>query len=138
MLSSDPTLERTLRHTSSVQCVTWSPNLRMLASGCADNSVMLWSFHPQFRALRLQGHTGAINAVSFSPDGGLLASASQDGSVRLWKPSMCVPSTRCHPCSPPYLLHPHTLIHLIPLSTIPVVAKGRTTVLSLMVDRSVL
>lgn len=88
MLSTDPTLERTLRHASSVQCVTWSPNLRTLASGCADHSVMLWSFHPQFRALRMQGHTGSVTDMGFSPDGGLLASASMDGTVRLWKPTM--------------------------------------------------
>jgi WD40 repeat protein len=88
MLPSDPTLERTLRHKSSVQCVAWSSTNRVLASGCADSSVMLWCFTPQFRALRFVGHTGTVNSVHFSPDGSLLASASQDGTVRLWRPTM--------------------------------------------------
>ena len=99
MLPSDPTLERSLKHQSAVQCVSWSPTNRSLAAGCADASVMLWTFQPQFRALRLLGHTGAVHAVDFSPDGGLLASASQDGTVRLWKPSMCV---LAH-----FMRHPH-------------------------------
>ena len=90
MLASDPALNQTLVHRAPVTSVSWSPSESQLAAGCTDGTVTLWSFRPQFRALRLQGHTGAVHSVCFAPDGGLLASASADGTVRLWRPSVCV------------------------------------------------
>jgi WD40 repeat protein len=53
----DPCLERTFRgHKSYVNSVAFSPNLKQLASGAGDNSIMLWSFKPQLRAFRFSGH----------------------------------------------------------------------------------
>jgi WD40 repeat protein len=53
----DPCLERTFRgHKNYVTSVAFSPSLRQLASGSADNTIMLWNFKPQLRAFRFVGH----------------------------------------------------------------------------------
>lgn len=53
----DPCLERTFRgHRSYVNAVTFSPNLKQLASASGDNCIMLWNFKPQLRAFRFIGH----------------------------------------------------------------------------------
>ena len=85
----DPTLERTFRgHKSVVTSVTFKPDLKQIASGSSDCSVMVWNFRPQLRAYRFMGHTGSVNDVQFSPNGRLLASASADRTVRLWRPNV--------------------------------------------------
>jgi centriolar protein POC1 len=84
----NPCLERTFRgHKNYVTSTSFSPNLTKLASGSADNTVMMWNFKPQLRAFRYIGHTEKINDVQFSPSGDVLASASKDRTVRLWIPS---------------------------------------------------
>ena len=73
----DPSLERTFRgHKGPVNSVVFKPDLKQLASGSEDGSVMVWNFRPQLRAYRFVGHTGAVNDVAYSPSGRLLASAS--------------------------------------------------------------
>ncbi len=53
----DPTLERTFKgHRSYVTSLSFSPNLKYLASGSGDNNIMLWNFKPQLRAFRFVGH----------------------------------------------------------------------------------
>jgi WD40 repeat protein len=53
----DPSLERTFKgHKSYVTSLSFSPNLKHLASGSGDNSIMLWNFKPQLRAFRFLGH----------------------------------------------------------------------------------
>ena len=84
----NPCLERTFRgHKGYVTSVSFSPSLTKLASGSADNTVMMWNFKPQLRAFRYIGHTDKINDVQFSPTGDVLATASKDRTVRLWIPS---------------------------------------------------
>ena len=85
---ADPKLEKTFRgHRNYVTSVSFSPQLKQLASGSGDNCVMLWNFKPQLRAFRFVGHTAAVTDVKFSPDGDVLASASKDKTVRLWIPN---------------------------------------------------
>lgn len=62
----DPSLERTFRgHKDYITSVNFSPNLKYLASGGGDNSIMLWNFKPQLRAFRFVGHK--VNLFSFKP-----------------------------------------------------------------------
>ena len=85
----DPSLERTFRgHKGPVNSVVFKPDLKQLASGSEDGSVMVWNFRPQLRAYRFVGHTGAVNDVAYSPSGRLLASASDDQTVRIWLPNV--------------------------------------------------
>jgi WD40 repeat protein len=67
-----------------VSCLAFDPDGRVLASGSADATIILWDV-PAFRPRAvLRGHTRPIRALAFSPDGSRLASGSADGSLRIW------------------------------------------------------
>ena len=71
-------------HRNAVSCLAFDPTGRVLASGGADSTIILWDvpgFQP--RAV-LRGHTGEVRTLAFSPDGSRLASGGADGSLRTW------------------------------------------------------
>ncbi len=90
----NPELIQFLRgHTDAIRTVAFSPDGSMLASGSADNSILLWDVsHRQPIGGPLVGHSGAVNSVAFSPDGTLLASGSDDNTIILWDMSTHEPS----------------------------------------------
>jgi WD40 repeat protein len=83
--SPEPQALRTMTgHTSSVMCVAFSPDSRMLASSSRDKTIRLWEVGTGKLRHTLAEHTADVYAVAFAPDGQTLASASGDKSVRLW------------------------------------------------------
>ncbi|KAK0149347.1 POC1 centriolar A [Merluccius polli] len=93
-LGSDPSLERNFKgHRDSVTCVDINCNMKQIATGSMDSSVMIWNMKAQMRSYRLAGHKDAVTCVHFSPSGHLVASASRDKTVRLWVPSLKAEST---------------------------------------------
>jgi WD40 repeat protein len=67
-----------------VTAVAFSPDGRLIASGCEDHMVRVWQIETRRLVRRLAGHSSVVTAVAFSPDGSVIASASNDRTVRLW------------------------------------------------------
>ncbi|WP_338043393.1 hypothetical protein [Nonomuraea lactucae] len=91
-------------HARGVEGVAFSPNGHTLATGGADNTVILWDVadptRPRRRGPPLNGYTLDVHSVAFSPDGRTLATASADNKVVLWNVS--------HPARPRRLGRPFT------------------------------
>jgi WD40 repeat protein len=71
-------------HNNFVNCLAFSRDGRMLASGGYDSTIKLWDLGTGRELRTLRGHSGSIAAIDFSPDGRFLVSGSDDGSTRLW------------------------------------------------------
>lgn len=75
-------------HKSAVTCVAWVPTRdaqRLLVSGSADNTLVLWDTTTGERVRRWRGHRGIVNGVAATRAGdGRVASVGDDGRVLLW------------------------------------------------------
>ncbi|WP_460068836.1 WD40 repeat domain-containing protein [Streptomyces sp. YKOK-I1] len=77
-------------NTGQMYAVTFSPDDRLLASGCENAAVTLWDVTDPAHltpAARLTGHRKAVLGLAFSPDGRILAGCGADTTVRLWETS---------------------------------------------------
>ncbi len=83
---TNPQLEKFLRgHSDWVSNVAFSPDGKTLASGSADNTIILWDVASrQPIGQPLSAHSDYVLSVAFSPDGKTLASASNDQTIILW------------------------------------------------------
>jgi WD40 repeat protein len=68
----------------AIQCGTFAPRGRLLATGARDHAIRLWDLDAGKIRKRLEGHQDGVSALAFSPDGRRLASGSWDRTVRLW------------------------------------------------------
>ena len=69
-------------HTSAVNCLAFSPDGHILASGGEDGTILLW--HRSTGAQKvLTGSTKSVSNLVFSPDGQTLANGS-GGTIRFW------------------------------------------------------
>jgi WD40 repeat protein len=76
---------RTIRASKGrVECVAFSPDGTLLASGSNDHTVKLWDVQTGEVKRPLAGHDFIVGAVAFSPDGQTLVSGAWDDTVKLW------------------------------------------------------
>ena len=71
-------------HTDTVYSVAFSLDGKTLASGSADNTIILWDATTGQYKQTLIGHKRAVYSIAFSPDGQTLASGSWDKTIKLW------------------------------------------------------
>ena len=69
---------------NNVGDITYSPTGKMLAAGCDDNKIYLWTGDSYESSGGFSGHEGYVNGIAFSPDEKLLASGSHDKMVGIW------------------------------------------------------
>jgi WD40 repeat protein len=79
---------RTLRgHAGPVNCLAFSANGDLLATGSSDRTVRLWDARTGELRGTLKGHGNWVYALAFAPDGRTLASGGYDRSIRIWDTS---------------------------------------------------
>jgi WD40 repeat protein len=71
-------------HTESVNCGSFRPDRPVLATGGADEAILLWDLTSGEPLGRLDGHSDVVTAIQFTPDGQNLVSGSSDRTVRYW------------------------------------------------------
>jgi WD40 repeat protein len=72
-------------HSDAVNKVAFSPDGKFLASGSADNTIIIWDVESRRSVGEpLTGHTDSVSCIAFSPDGKTLVSSSHDNTLILW------------------------------------------------------
>ncbi|MBL7900071.1 MAG: hypothetical protein JNJ99_16135, partial [Crocinitomicaceae bacterium] len=71
-------------HSSSITSLAFSPGDVWIASGGADNKIILWDFLTARQADVFIGHTMTLTDVEFHPEGKFLISSSLDSTIRVW------------------------------------------------------
>jgi eukaryotic-like serine/threonine-protein kinase len=75
---------RTLRGHSSLWCVAFSPDGRLIASGGDGHKILIWNSTNGQLIRSVPEKALHVSSLAFSPDGRYLASASDDLAVELW------------------------------------------------------
>jgi len=75
---------KVIRVPVALSCLTFSPDSKLVAGGCANGSVQVWDVRG--RSLwTFSGHRGTVMALAFLNDSNTLVSASwSDSSLRFW------------------------------------------------------
>ena len=72
-------------HTGNVYYVTFSPDAKVLASGCSDGTIRFWN--PETGKLLRILHPKKLDTITFSTDGDIVANGgAQDANVKVWNP----------------------------------------------------
>ncbi len=68
----------------TVRCMAISPGEQLIAFGCKDNFIRIYSSHDYSLIKELPGHTMPVTSLCFSPDGHLLLSGGRDAKLNIW------------------------------------------------------
>ncbi|XAR50577.1 hypothetical protein NMG60_11004934 [Bertholletia excelsa] len=71
-------------HYFDVNCLAYSSDSQLLATGADDNKVKVWTVSSGFCFVTFSEHTNAVTALHFMASNNCLLSASLDGTVRAW------------------------------------------------------
>lgn len=80
----DRSIQTLTAHTKSVVGIAISKDGKLMASGSADSSIIIWDASTFQVIRRIAVHKGQVTSLDFSPDGKTLISGSTDKSLRLW------------------------------------------------------
>ena len=70
---------------SRVSAAAFSPDGRLLVTGCFDGSAQIWSIEDGRLVVPLKGRGGLLLDMEFSRDGHLVIGSSRDGTARIWR-----------------------------------------------------
>lgn len=71
-------------HDKTVVGIAVSKDGRLLATGSADNAIIIWDANTYQQIRKIEFHKGQVTTLDFSPDAKTLISGSTDKSLRLW------------------------------------------------------
>ncbi|MBK9190792.1 MAG: hypothetical protein IPM77_04360 [Crocinitomicaceae bacterium] len=71
-------------HSSAITSLAFSPGDVWIASGGADNKIILWDFLTARQADVFIGHSMTVTDVEFHPSGKYLISSSLDSTIKVW------------------------------------------------------
>lgn len=75
-------------HAQSANCVSWSPDGKLLLSGGKDAHLVVWDAQQNYAQLEsIPAHNYAIYSIVWSPDGNYFATGSRDKTVKIWDPA---------------------------------------------------
>jgi WD40 repeat protein len=71
-------------HTSAVNAVAVSPDLRFAISGGADDRINIWNIEQHLLVASIEAGLGGVNTVAFTPDGRHIIGAGELDEVKVW------------------------------------------------------
>jgi len=74
-------------HTDDVNCVAFSPDGKLIASGGDDKVILVRNVATGTVQLKLEGHSFSIYAIVFTPDMKFIVSGSGDKLIKIWNAS---------------------------------------------------
>jgi hypothetical protein len=80
----DRSIQTLTAHTKPVVGIAVSKDGKLLATGGADSSIIIWDAETYQIIRRIAAHKGQVTTLAFSPDCKTLISGSADKSLRLW------------------------------------------------------
>jgi WD40 repeat protein len=79
-------MNQTLKAPAGITSAAWSPDGKILATGCDDGRICLWQVETATLRSIIAGHADIVISAGFTHRGNLLATSSWDYTTRLWDP----------------------------------------------------
>ncbi|QDV26786.1 serine/threonine-protein kinase [Aureliella helgolandensis] len=80
-VTSGKRLHRLRGHKNSANCLAFSPDGKLLATGSADRTIRIWSVDTGKILHVISAHKDKIYSLAFSPDGRTIASGGGEGTI---------------------------------------------------------